>query len=103
MKAQAAVEFTGGGAVGGRGLGGEKFGQQGEDVGGPVRVMVAAGGARSPGVGLAVSAGTQIVETQLMETAPADAQFGGDRDGGEMAEAGLGKEVANQRSGNTME
>ena len=103
LKAQAAVEFAGGGAVGGRGFGGEKFGQQSDDIGGPVRVMVAAGGAWSPGVGLAASAGAQVVEAQSIETARADAQFGGDRAWGKMAGAGLGKEVADQRSRNTME
>ena len=43
FEVEAAVEFAGGGAVGGRGLGGEEFGEQGGDGVGPSRVVVAAG------------------------------------------------------------
>jgi len=45
LEVEAAVEFAGGGAVGGRGLGGEEFGEQGGDGVGPGRVVITAGAA----------------------------------------------------------
>ena len=54
---EAAVEFAGSGAVGGRWFGGEKFGEQGGDFGRPFRVMIATGETRRPGFGVALSAG----------------------------------------------
>lgn len=60
-KLEAAVQFAGGGAVGGRWLGGEEPGEQGGDFGGPDGVMVAAGTTGRPGLALALGTGTQVV------------------------------------------
>ena len=45
LELEPTVEFAGGGAVGGRGLGGEEFGEQGGDGVGPGRVVITAGAA----------------------------------------------------------
>ena len=99
FEVEAAVEFAGGGAVGGRGLGGEEFGEQGGDFGGPLRLVVAAGAAGGPGCGPALGAGQQVVGAQLVEAADADAQFVGDRCGRKVALTGLSEEVADQWRG----
>ena len=44
--------FTGGGAVGGRGLGGEQFGDQGSDFGGQCWLVIPAGPTGRLGLGL---------------------------------------------------
>src|SRR3989442_436291 len=55
FEAEAAEQFAGSSAVGGRGFGGEKFCQQDDDLGGPARVMITARADRrpsaSPGLG----------------------------------------------------
>ena len=90
LEAQAAVEFAGGGAVGGGRLGGEKLGEQGGDCGGPVRMVIAAGTARRPGVGLTVGAGVKVVAIELVEAGTPQAQFVGGRARREMLGAMLG-------------
>lgn len=74
---EAALDLTGDGAVGGGRFGGEESGDEVGDFGGPVRVVIAAGDARRPGFGVALSAGEQVVRAQLVETAHAEAQFEG--------------------------
>ena len=90
------------GAVGGRWLGGEQFGDQGGDFSGPVRLVIAARQTGRPGFGVALSAGEQVVRAQLVEATEADPQF--ERDGFRRKDAGasLGEEMADQWSGNTV-
>ncbi len=94
--------FTGGGAVAGRGLGGEQFGDQGGDFHGPVRWVIAARATGRPGFGAALSPGEQVVRAQLVVATDAHAQFQRDGFGGEEAGAGLGQEMADERRGNTV-
>jgi len=96
FKLEATMEFAGGGAVGGRGLGGEEFGEQSGDFVRPRGAVVAAGAAGRPTGGFPLGAGPQVVGAQLVETADTDAQFGGERFGREAAGTGLGEEVADQ-------
>jgi hypothetical protein len=96
LEVEAAQEFTGDGTVGGGRFGGEQFGDQGDDLGGPFGVMIAAGTAGRPGVGVTLRTGEQVSGAQLVEATQAEAQF--ERDGfrGQQAGAGLGKEMADQ-------
>jgi hypothetical protein len=103
FEVEAAVEFAGGGAVGGRGLGGEEFGEQSGDFVRPRGAVVAAGAAGRPTGGFPLGAGPQVVGAQLVEAADADAQFGGERLGREAAGTGLGEEVADQRRSGAMD
>ena len=96
FKIEATVEFTGGGAIGGGWLGRQQFGQQRNHLGGPVRMMIAAGQTGRPGCGPALGAGEQIVGAQLIEAAQAQAQFEGDGCGREQTGTGLSKEMADQ-------
>jgi len=79
FEVEPAMGFTGGGAVGGRGLGGEQFGDQGSDFSGPCWLVIPAGPTGRPGLGVALGAGAQVVRAQLVVAAEADAQF--ERDG----------------------
>lgn len=76
LEVQTAVEFAGGGAVGGGRLGGKEFGEQRADLVGPDGMMVAAGAAGRPGVGVALGAGVQIVGVEFVEAGAGQAQFG---------------------------
>ena len=96
LEVEAAMGFAGGGAIGGRRFGGEQLGEEGGDFEWEVRVMIAAGKARRPGVGAALSAGEQVVGAQLVIAADAEAQFEGNGLGQEDAGAGLGEEVTDQ-------
>ena len=99
FKLEAAMEFAGDGTVGGSGFGGEEFGGQRDGFGGPVRVMVAPGASGCPRLGAALSTGEQVVGAELVETAPADAEFECDRLWPKQAGAGLGEEMSDQRCG----
>ena len=77
FKFQPAMQFAGGGAVGGRRLGGEELGQERGGFGRPVRVMVAAGTARGPGVGAALGTGPEVSAIKLVEAGAGQAEFGG--------------------------
>lgn len=101
LEVEAAVEFAGDGAVGAGWFYGEEFGGQGDGFLRPLRVMIAAGDAWSPGVGLAMGAGQQIAGAELVEAAEADSQF--ERDGcwGDQAATGLGEEMTDEWSGDT--
>ena len=102
FEVEAAEQFAGGGPVGGRRIGGEEFDEQHGDFDGPVRAMIAAGDAGRPTLGVALGAGTQISGAQLVETAGAEVQLGGDLLRGELAGAGQGQEVTDQGRGNTV-
>jgi len=64
--------------------------------------MITAGKSRGPALGVALGASAQVVGAQLVEAAEADAQFGGDSLGRKVPGAGLGQEMTDQRSGNTV-
>jgi hypothetical protein len=102
FEVETTMGFTGRGAVGGRGLGGEQFGDQGGDFSGPFRLVIAARQTGRPGLGVALSAGEQVVRAQLVAATEADPQF--ERDGFRRKDAGasLGEEMADQWSGNTV-
>jgi hypothetical protein len=102
FEVETTMGFTGRGAVGGRWLGGEQFGDQGGDFSGPFRLVIAARQTGRPGFGVALSAGEQGVRAQLVEATEADPQFA--RDGFRRKDAGasLGEEMADQGRGNTV-
>jgi len=102
FEVEPAMGFTGGGAVGGRWLGGEEFGDQGGDFGSPVRLVIAARQSGRPGFSVALRAGKQVVRAQLVVATHADAQFQRDGFGREDAGAGLGKKMTKERRGNTV-
>jgi len=95
-KAQAAVQFTGGSAVGGRRLGREEFGEQCADFAGPGGLMIATRKTWGPVGRVALGASAQVIGAQLVETAQADAQFGGDGLGGQFTDTGLGQEMPDE-------
>jgi len=102
FEVETTMSFTGGGAVRGRWLGGEQFGDQSGDFSGPFRLVIAARQTGRPGFGVALSAGEQVVRAQLVEASETDPQF--ERDGCRRKAAGasLGEEMADQWSGNTV-
>ena len=102
LEAQAAVEFASSGAVGGGRLGGQQLGEQGGDCGGPVRMVIAAGTTRRPGIGLTVGAGVEVVAVEFVEVSTPQAQFGGGRACCQSLGAMLGQEVTNERSRKAM-
>src|SRR2546428_8298101 len=86
-----------------RGFGGEKFCQQDDDLGGPVRVMIAAGAAGRPSASLALGADEQVVNAQLVKAAEMNLEFQGRSLGREAASTDFSEEVADQRGGQTMD
>ena len=102
FEVETTVKFTGGGAVGGGGLGGEKFCDQGGDFRSPVRLVIAARQTRRPGFSAALRAGEQVVRAQLVVATHTDAQFKRDGFAREDAGAGLSKEMTDERCGNTV-
>lgn len=97
------MEFAGGGAVGGRGLGGEEFGEQGGDVVRPGGVVVAARASGCPDLGLALGTGAEIVAVEFVEAGAGEAQFAGGGGGGQFAAAMAGQEMADERGGETVD
>jgi hypothetical protein len=97
FEVEATVEFAGDGTVRARWLGGEESGGQGDGWGGPLRVMIAAGAAGRPGVGLAVRAGVEVSGVEFVEAGPAQAQFAGGGAGADLAGAITVKEVPDER------
>ena len=77
QEVEAAVEFAGTGAVGGGRFGGKEGGEQDGHLGRPVRMVIAAGTARGPGVGLAVGTSMEVLGIELVEAAAREAQFRG--------------------------
>jgi hypothetical protein len=102
FEVEPAVGFTGRGAVRGRRLGGKEFGEQGGDLGGPIRLVIPARETGRPGVGAALRAGEQVVGAQLVEAADADAQFACDGCGRQQTAAGLGEEMTDQWRGDAV-
>lgn len=64
--------------------------------------MIPTGATGRPSVGTTLSTGEQVVRAELVEAAKADAEFQRDGFGREDAGAGLGKEMTDERRGNTM-
>jgi hypothetical protein len=77
LEVEAAVQFTGGSAVRRGWFTGKEPGQQSMDRGWPVGVMVSAGSAWRPSSVQALSAGAQVVGTELVEPTEMDIQFKG--------------------------
>lgn len=67
LELEATEEFAGDGTVGARRFGGEKFGDEGGDVRGPVWMMIAAGKSGRPSIGLAMGAGAEVSGVQFIE------------------------------------
>jgi len=99
---EATVEFTGGGAVGGRWFGGEQFGDQGGDFDGPVRVMIAAGDGGRPKVGTTLGISPQIVGVQAVEVAQMNVEFLSAGDSRKLVGANLFEDVPRKRRRATM-
>jgi hypothetical protein len=99
---KAAVEFAGERTVGRGRLGREQSGGQRGCLRRPVRVVIAAGERRRPGIGTALGASPQVIGTELVEAAQAHAQFEGDGFGCQQAGTSLGQEMADQGCGDTV-
>jgi hypothetical protein len=98
LEVQAAVQFAGGGAIRGGRFGRQELGEQCADRVGPGGMMVAAGAAGCPGLGVPLSAGTQIVGVEFVEAGAGQAQFGGGGTRGEVPGAMVGQEVTDEGS-----
>lgn len=103
FEVQAAVEFAGDAAIGARRFGGEKFGGEVNGLGGPFRVMVAAGETGRPGVGLTVGASVEVCGVEFVEPGTGQAQFLGGRTGADLAGAITVKQMTDERSGVTFD
>lgn len=97
-----AQDFAGGEAVGGGGLGGEAFGEQGEDFGRPGRRVIAAGEAGPPD-GVALRTGAQVVAVEFVEATAGELQLGGRGVDVEFLSAEAGQDVPDQRWGQAIE
>jgi hypothetical protein len=102
-QAEAALEFAGTSAVGGGGLGGEQFGEQGRDGGGPRGQMIAARNAGRPSFGLSPGARPQVVGVNLVKAGERQSQFPGGFGSGEFPLSMAGQEVANEGRGQTFD
>ena len=80
---EAAVEFAGGGTVGGRRFGGQELGQEGGHWVSPSGVMVAAGKAWGPRSGLALGTGFKVIGVEFVEARASQPQFLGGLASGE--------------------
>jgi hypothetical protein len=98
LEVQAAVQFAGGGAVRGGRFGRKELGEQRQDNVGPDGMMVAAGAAGRPGIGVALGAGAKIVGVEFVEAGAGQAQFGSGGARGEWPGAMVGQEVTDEGS-----
>ena len=96
FKVEAAMDFGGGAAVGGRRLGREQFAQQRFNAGRPVGGMIAAGGAGRPLLLLVVGEGAEIVAADLVEAGAAAAGLLGGGGGGDLVAAEGGEDFTDQ-------
>jgi hypothetical protein len=67
FKIQSAMPFAGTSAVGRGRFGSEEFFEQGDDVLGPIGMVIAAGNAWRPNPGLTLGAGAKILAVELVE------------------------------------
>jgi hypothetical protein len=103
LEAQPAMEFAGDGAVRARRFGGEEFGDQRDDLVGPLGMVIATGTIRSPGVGVAVGAGVQVVGVEFVEAGTSQSQFVGGGASADLAGAVTVQEMADEWSGQTFD
>lgn len=103
LEVQPTVEFAGDASVGARGFGGEEFGGEGDRLGGPLWVMVAAGEAGRPGVCVAVGAGVEVNGVEFVEAGTGQAQLSGGGAGADLTGAITMEEVTEERSGVTFD
>ncbi len=96
--AQTALHFGGGAAIRGGRLGGEEFAQQGFSAVGPVRSVVAAGGAGRPAVLVVPGDGAQIIAVKFVEAGAAQAEFVCGGGAGEFRAPESGEDFTDQRS-----
>jgi hypothetical protein len=101
FEVEAAVEFAGDGAVGGGWFGREEFGGQSGGFYRPVGVMISAGEAGRPGVGLALGARAEVVGVKFVEAGMSQSQFVGGTDGAEVSGAEAVEDVTDEWRGQT--
>lgn len=103
FEAETAVEFAGDGAVGARRLGGEEFGGQGDRLGRPIRVVIAAGTSRSPGGREAAGAGAQVLGIKFVEAGTGQPQLGGSGAGADLSGAEAVEQMTDERGGKALD
>ena len=102
LEVEAAMEFTGGGAVGGRRLGGEEFSKPCGDGGRPAGVVIAAGEGGRPKVGPALGISPQVVGAQTVEVAQMNLELLSASPARKLAGANLFEDVPDKRCRATM-
>jgi hypothetical protein len=100
FEVEAAVQFAGGSAVGSGWLGGEKFGEEGRDVSGPVGVMITARETGRPDFGEGLSAGLEVVAVEPVEVRAREARSPSGGLSRKLLRAMHGQEMANEGGGN---
>jgi hypothetical protein len=96
FEVEAAMEFAGDGAVGGGWFRSEEFGGQCGGVSRPGGMMISAGDAGRPGVGLALGAGPEVIGVKFVEAGMRQSQFGGGADGAEVSSAEAVEDVTDE-------
>ena len=99
FEVEAAQQFAGAGAVGGGWLGREQRGELGDDGGWPVAVVVAAGAAGGPEVGLALRGGSEVGAVEFVEAGFGELELGLGGGCAELVGAELGQQMADEGSG----
>lgn len=97
FEVEAAMQFAGDGAVGGRWFGGQELGQEGNHRSGPLGLMIAAGNSGRPDGSLALCMSPQVLAVELVETWARQAQFPGSFVGGKFTVAMTCQEMADDR------
>lgn len=103
FEVESAVQFTGGGTVGGRWFGREQFGQQADDGVRPLGLMVAAREAGRPDRGFASRTGLEVLAVEFIKAGAGKAQFVGGPASGDLFFTMLGQKMPDQRSGKTFD
>jgi hypothetical protein len=100
---EAAQEFTGDGTVGARRLGGKEFSDQGGDLWGPRRLMIATGESGRPGLSAVGGAGPEVLAVKFIEAGTAQPQFAGGGAGTDLAVAITVEKMTDERRGQTFD
>jgi hypothetical protein len=100
---KAAEQFTGDGAVGARRFGGEEFGDQSGDFGGPLRMVIATGESGRPGLRVAGGGGAEVLGVKFMEAGTCESQFAGSSAGADLAGAITVEEMTDERNGQSFD
>lgn len=95
FEVEAAKQFAGGSAIGGRWLRRKELLEQLGDFRWPVWPVIAAGGARRPMLRMARGTGAKIISEEFVKATSGQAQFLGGLQGGEFLLAVIGQEVTN--------